>query len=192
MRISFFKREQELLERIRSGDEKAMELVYSQNRKSFIGWCIENYSSTEEEAVDHYQDAITIFLEKVMNGSLTSIDSSIKTYVFGIGKNRIRQQFQKENTKARHLDEVAEHYQFLASNKELGDIFSSARDSMLRAFDDLGDQCKEILRLFYFEKRSMSEIAVEMGFKNEGVSRTTKKRCLEKVRAEVLTNTKEV
>ena len=64
-------------------------------------------------------------------------------------------------------------------------FFEEAKKQTIRIFSAIGEGCKEILRLFYFEKRSMSEIAEIMGHKSEAVSRTTKKRCLEKIRSEV-------
>ncbi len=184
MRISFSKREHDLLERIRSGDEKAMERIYNEYRNEFIGWGVENHSISEQDALDHYQDTITIFFEKVMNGTLQEIESSVKTYLFGIGKNRILQQFQKENTRLRHEEGVHEHYRFLAE-KELNDIYTSAIEKTAGMFSLLGEKCKEILKLFYFDKKSMTEIASVMNFKSEGVARTSKKRCLEKIREEM-------
>ena len=184
MRISFSKRERDVLERIRSGDEKAMERIYNEHRNEFIGWSVENHSISEQDALDHYQDTITIFFEKVMNGTLREIESSVKTYLFGIGKNRILQQFQRENTRLRHEEEVSEHYRFLAE-KELNEIYVSAGETTADMFSMLGEKCKEILKLFYFDKKSMTEIANLMEFKNEGVARTSKKRCLEKIRQQM-------
>ncbi len=170
-----------MLERIRSGDEKAMEHIYNKYREEFVGWSKDKYSAKHEDALDHYQDAITILFEKAMNGRLTEIESSLKTYLFGIGKNRIKQQFQKEGTRASHHTDVEEHYQFLAS-QESASMYDSAAEATSKLFNSLSDQCKRILNLFYFDKKSMSEIAEVMGFKSEAVSRTTKKRCLEKIR----------
>ncbi len=184
MRILFSKREHDVLERIRSGDNKAMEQIYNEYRNEFIGWSVENHSISEQDALDHYQDTITIFFEKVMNGTLQEIESSVKTYLFGIGKNRILQQFQKENTRQRHEEDVSEHYRFLAE-KEINEIYTKASQTASGMFSLLGDKCQEILKLFYFDKRSMTEIASLMNFKNEGVARTSKKRCLEKIRQEM-------
>jgi len=66
-----------------------MEKLYVQYRKEFVGWSMKKYGIPKDEALDHYQDTMTIFFEKVISGSLEEVQSSIKTYVFGIGKNRM-------------------------------------------------------------------------------------------------------
>lgn len=175
----------DLLERIRKRDAKAMERIYSEHRNEFIHWSIGKFGINEEEALDHYQEVITLFLEKVLNGTLENIDSSIKTYLFGIGKNRVFQSFDEKKRLEKHMDAVSEHYQFLISSDESLEAFRETRSKAAVALNELGAACKELLQLFYFEKLSMSEIAARLGHKNEGVSRTTKKRCLEKIRLQM-------
>lgn len=189
MRVIFFKKEKELLEQIRSGDEKAMERIYNKYRSEFLGWSMDKYNISEDDALDHYQDTVTIFFEKTMNGTLAEIESTIKTYLFGIGKNKIRQKFQSESKEEQHTLGVTEHYQFLGQHSGAQSIFDDASGVAKKVFDSIGQPCKELLRLFYFERKSMTEIAKVLGHKNEGVSRTTKKRCLEKTR-EQLKNSK--
>lgn len=174
-----------MIELIRKGDERVMEEVYFKYRDEFVGWSKTKFGIQEEDALDHYQETLTIFFEKVMNGSIQSIESSLKTYLFGIGKNKVKQRFDEEDKKDRHEPGVVEHYQFLAKEDESSVQYEEARSQTEELFHTIGEACKEILRLFYFEKRSMSEISLIMGHKSEAVSRTTKKRCLEKIRAKV-------
>ncbi len=184
MRISFSRNKANLIERIRSGDNKAMETIYFEYRDEFVGWSTRKFSINEDDALDHYQDVLTIFFEKIMNGDFTELESSIKTFLFGIGKNKIRQQFDKQTRRSQHLDQMKEHYQFLGE-EDGANIFEKAYDVTMDALKSIGEPCLSILRLFYFEKKSMTEIAQTMGHKSEGVSRTTKKRCLEKIRNQV-------
>ncbi|MEO9482623.1 MAG: sigma-70 family RNA polymerase sigma factor [Ekhidna sp.] len=185
MKVSFRKSEKELLADIRGGNSRAMERLYLKYRKEFVNWSIGKFGISENDALDHYQDTITIFFEKVMNGSIEEVGSTLKTYLFGIGKNRVRQQFDIQNRDEKHEEGLTEHYRFLANDEDAAEAYAQARNETRKLFDGLGNACKEILKLFYFEKKSMSEIADILGHKSEGVSRTTKKRCLEKLRSEV-------
>ena len=185
MKVSFRKSEEDILERIREGSSKTMEEVYFLHRAEFVNWSKGKFGISEDEALDHYQDTLTIFFEKVLNGSIEKIDSSIKTFLFGIGKNRVMQQFDASSRFERHEEGLTEHYRFLAEDEGLSEAMESARSQTVELFSQIGDACKEILKLFYYEKRSMSEIADMMGHKSEGVSRTTKKRCLEKLRSQI-------
>lgn len=163
-----------------------MEEVYSRYRKEFVSWSKMKFRITEEEAVDHYQETIMAFYENTVNGSVILTDSSIKTYIFGIGKNKILQQFDANRRNEKHTPSIAEHYRFLLNDSESAGLFEQASAITAKVLESLGDGCKEILRLFYFEKRSMTEIAQALGHKNEGVTRTSKKRCLEKIRSSIL------
>ncbi len=185
MKVSFRKSEKEIIVDIRGGDSKAMERLYLKYRKEFVSWSIGKFGISEDDALDHYQDTMTIFFEKVMNGKLVEIESTIKTYVFGIGKNRIRQKFDATSREEKHEVGLSEHYHFLATDQDASEAYELARSQTKELFESLGDSCKQILRLFYFEKRSMSEIADLMNHKSEAVSRTTKKRCLEKLRSKI-------
>ena len=182
MKINFIKGEKFLLEQVRSGDERAMEKIYFTYREEFIRWAVNKYNLTEENALDHYQESITIMFEKIINGTITNLDSSLKTYLFGIGKNRILQKFDKQAREEKHSSDLYEHYRFLAENEDAQKIYEKAKKTTKKVFDTIGEPCQTVLKLFYFEKKSMTEIAEELGYKNEGVARTTKKRCLEKIR----------
>lgn len=182
MKVSFRKSEKELIAKIRGGNAKAMENVYLRNRSEFVSWAESKFGINYEDALDHYQDTVTIFFEQVMNGRITDVSSSVKTYLFGIGKNRIKQQFDASSRQDNHMEGLAEHYQFLAQHEDAAEAYERSRTHTQTMFEKLGDNCKEILKLFYFDKKSMSEIAKIMNHKSEAVSRTTKKRCLEKLR----------
>ncbi|WP_436517968.1 RNA polymerase sigma factor [Ekhidna sp. To15] len=184
MKVSFRKSEKEIIADIRGGNSKVMESLYLQHRNEFVSWSVGKFGISEDDALDHFQDTMTIFFEGVMNSKITEIGSSLKTYLFGIGKNRIRQQFDAKNRGDKHEGGLTEHYQFLAEDEDASEAYEQARSQTSRLFESLGEACREILRLFYFEKRSMSEIATAMQHKNEAVTRTTKKRCLEKLRNE--------
>ncbi|MEP1035623.1 sigma-70 family RNA polymerase sigma factor [Ekhidna sp.] len=185
MKVSFRKSEKEIIADIRRGNSASMESLYLQYRSEFVNWSVGKFGITEDDALDHYQDTMTIFFEKAMNGKVTEIGSSLKTYIFGIGKNRIRQQFDAKSRDEKHEEGLAEHYQFLANDEDASKAYELARNQTRELFDSLGETCRKILRLFYFEKKSMGEIANAMQYKSEAVTRTTKKRCLEKLRSQV-------
>jgi len=187
MKVSFRKSEKDVLLGIREGNSRIMEEVYARHRTEFLNWAIGKFGISQDDALEHYQDTLTIFFEKVIRREILEIESSIKTFLFGIGKNRIRQQFDKESRREKHTEGLSEHFRFLAQHEDAAEVFEVARKTASQLFESIGDLCKEILRLFYYEKKTMQEIASSMGHKSEGVSRTTKKRCLEKLREQVKT-----
>ncbi len=163
-----------------------MKSIYLEHRQEFIQWSRSSYRISEDEARDYYQDVIAIFFEKVMSGSLTDIDSSLKTYLFGIGKNQIRQFYQRIGREEKNQSRVTEHYTFIAESPSLNEHYIQAKSITEQAFKSIDSACKKLLQLFYFQQKSMKEIAEIMGYKSEEVSRTSKKRCLDKIRKQTL------
>ena len=51
----------------------------------------------------------------------------------------------------------------------------------------MGNPCKAILEYFYYEKKSMQEIANALNFKNTNVAKTKKNKCLNRLRGLVQT-----
>jgi len=46
----------------------------------------------------------------------------------------------------------------------------------------LGDACQQILRLFYFMKKSMEEITGIMGYKNADTVKNQKYKCMQRLK----------
>lgn len=186
MNIAFSRSDDVYIKRIRSGDEQAMERVYFNYRDEFLNWAKRKFSLSHEEALEQYQESVTILFEKIVNGSLHRLEGSLKSYLFGIGKNRIMQGFDAENRQDKHQQDLSEHYRFLAEDQGARQIYEKAKKATKEIFKTLEEPCKTVLKLFYFDKKPMTVIAEELGYKNEGVARTTKKRCLEKIRDKFL------
>jgi DNA-directed RNA polymerase specialized sigma subunit len=48
-------------------------------------------------------------------------------------------------------------------------------------FSVASDNCKQILTLFYYDKKSMEEIAQELGYKNADTVKSKKNRCISQI-----------
>ena len=60
---------------------------------------------------------------------------------------------------------------------------------LMHVIDELGENCKKILLLFYFENMSMKEIVAHLPYENEQVVRNKKSKCLKKLEQLVTNNT---
>lgn len=171
----------ELLRLVRSGDPSGLSFVYEKYRKEYINWIKRFGNCSIDDACEYYQGTILIFYENVMSGKLATLQSSLKTYLFGIGKNLVMHQYRKnirgERVKAEfilqtHLADSAQD--LIAEDQDLAIIH--------RCFERIGNPCHRLLELFYFHQRSMEEICLELGYKNSETAKNQKYKCMERLR----------
>ncbi|MCP4441914.1 MAG: sigma-70 family RNA polymerase sigma factor [Aureispira sp.] len=181
------------LDAIRSGNPKILEKLYDDNRKPFIIWAIQLYSCDEEDAIEVYQKAYTILYMNVRNGKLTQLTSTIKTYLFSIGKNLFREKFRDKHNKTVNLDDVSNTSAInnQVDNDILDDYQKNHQKELVRhLLDEVGDPCRKLLQLMFIQGFSADAVVSEMGYSDERVVRKRKSLCLKKLREMVASNKK--
>ena len=162
--------EKEIFERICKGDEKALEFLYQKYYRMMIKLVITN-SGTEEEARDVYQDALIVFWQKATSGNLV-LTSKMSTYIYSICQNLWRKELDRKKRLSNEEKDTA----------VLLDTDSSEREKVLaKCIDQLGETCKRVLMLYYFEEMSMQDIADKLGFANTDTAKTKKYKCKKKL-----------
>lgn len=172
-------KENQIIAEIKRGNKQEFEKVYTMNRTVFIKWMISQFRLTTDQAADVYQETILVLYENIVNSKLTSLKCSIKTYLFSIGRNKAfelgRQQNKYSGTSAHDLPAI-----------EVDTTEDNHENQLLnisqQALEILGDPCKTLLKLYYFHRRSMQEIADQMDYKNENSTKNQKYKCLNKLR----------
>jgi DNA-directed RNA polymerase specialized sigma24 family protein len=57
--------------------------------------------------------------------------------------------------------------------------------SIEKKLNEIGEQCKELLQLFYVKAWSMEDIAKKIGLRNDKVAKAQKYRCIQKLKDKV-------
>jgi DNA-directed RNA polymerase specialized sigma24 family protein len=86
----------EIIQKIRNGGQTELGLIYEEHRAEFLHWISKEYHCSTDDGKDIYQLTILIFYDNIKQGKLEHLVSSVKTYLFGIGKNIARENFRKE------------------------------------------------------------------------------------------------
>ena len=158
--------DQEILVRLKQGDENTLDLLYKQHYRMMVKMIIKNNGS-EEEAKDIYQEALIILWQKARDTEFI-LTSKISTYLYGICLNLWRKELER---KKRFSYEVNE-------GVEIMDMDRDERTKIINnCIQKLGDTCRDILTYYYFDRLSMVEIAEKMGFANSDTSKTKKYKC---------------
>lgn len=156
---------------------------YSQSTCSFII----NYGGSEQDAEDVFQETVLAFIGIVKKGSFRG-EASIKTFLVSIARNVWRNELKKkqrsdvrekkfETGRDQHEDDVSELMTHLEEKKQLRDLVGK-----------LGEPCRKLLQLFYYENLSMKEIVEHLPYENEQVVRNKKYKCLQQLIAIIKEN----
>lgn len=177
-------RENNLIEQIRSGDKEEIERIYNQHRAEFLAYAA-RFSLQTDEAVDIYQDSIIVVYENIMSRKLTTLTSSLKTYLFAIGKYKIL-----NSMKTNQPTEDISAYDYLLQDETEMEFLSKEEniEKMQTAYRKLGAKCREVLRLYYYENQSLQEIMQKLEYASKDVVKSQKSRCIKQIR-EILLNT---
>ena len=180
-----FKQGSALLEAIKLGHPKTLEKLYDENRKPFVVWASQLYQCEDEDAIEIFQKAFTIFYFNVKNGKLIQLTSSIKTYLFSIGKNLFREKFRDKHNKLVNIEDVA--YSASVNEKVDTNILDQyqkehQKEVVRKLLEEIGDPCKTLLKLVFIHNYSVEAIVEEMNYSDERVVRKRKSLCLKKMR----------
>jgi len=158
--------DQEILDKVKKGDESALDFLYKKNYKMMINMIIKN-NGTEEEAKDVYQEALLAFWLKAASGKL-EMTSKISTYIYSICQNLWRKELDRKSRLS--------HEQKDGIEPDTADQSERARLINI-CLNELGETCKKILYYFYYDDLSMDDIAEKMGFANADTAKTKKYKC---------------
>src|SRR5690606_21677505 len=136
---------------------------------------------------DTYQDAIVTLYENILSGKLVSLTSSLKTYVFAIGKYKIYNSL-KVKVSTTDSDDYDQHW-YEDDDEELLLLKEENIVKLQAAYQQLGTKCKEVVRLFYYDNLSIEEIKERLGYTSKDVVKSQKSRCVKKIK-EILLKSK--
>jgi len=171
--------------------KKAEEELFEQYAY-FIKQAMHKYSFTEDEAFNIYADSIIAAIAKITNKSFEG-RSSLKTWLFQIFHNKCVDLIRKNATNKNSVNRVFSIpdmlFQMADNTKSILQEMVEKTDKMRlkQKLEEIGDNCRRIL-VQWAEGCSDKEIAEAMEYKTADVVKTSRLRCLEKLRQLYKTN----
>lgn len=169
------------IEDIKSGDRKYLQELYNRYRKEFAQWVAKHYQVDDDVAGEIYQQTFIAFYYNIKDGKLTQLNSSIKTYLFAIGKNLMREHFKSTKKFVEPMEvninpnEVDEGIMAKYEDAEL-------KDTIRNLLNKIGEPCKTVIELFYFKHYAMDAIASHLNYKTEQIAAKRKFICLKQLK----------
>ena len=163
---------------------KVLQKIYKEVKPIFRDYLEKQYRAlTQEDIEELYNDSIFDFYQQAKSGSLLELTCSVSTYICRIGRNKAVDRLRSEYHK-RSVEIPIDNFYSLADDYWNDNDDKNAKlvivDKVVRW---IKEPCSKILKLFFFQQASMKTIAIEMGYANTDVAKTTKNKCLNKARA---------
>lgn len=168
-------KDRELLLGLAEGDDKSLEIIYSENFPVVLRMIL-NHNGSEDDAKDVFQEAIIILYEKVQKDDF-SLSSRLKTFLYSVCRHLWLKKVQRTynmyslSTELEEVIPVAEELETHQAKDQEFQIMESALQNM-------GQPCQTILEDYYLHKRSMQEIAEKFGYTNAENAKNQKYKCL--------------
>jgi RNA polymerase sigma factor (sigma-70 family) len=168
-----------LLAAIRSEDQlnNAIYFIYQQYSQTIQSFILAN-SGMPADAEDIFQETVVIFIDLVKKDKFRG-EASVKTFLTAIARNLWLNELKK-----RERSEIRE--KVFENNRDLTELDVSqhivnqeVKKQFLEVLDKLGENCKKLLTLCYYENMSMKDIVHHLPYENEQVVRNKKYKCLQ-------------
>lgn len=176
----------ELVQAIKSNKKDVLKHFYTANYKKIEALILKN-SGSIDHAKDIYQEAfITVWTHIKQDKFVPKNDTALQGYLYTIAKNKWTDVLRSKHFKnSKSLD--YEEFTFIKNEDTNAEehLESNKLKTVMYAFKNLGQPCKQLLSTFYFDKKSLRDIASELKIE-ETTARNKKYRCMEKLRAMVI------
>jgi RNA polymerase sigma factor (sigma-70 family) len=171
----------ELVSAIQSeaGIEGAIAFIYRNYYRLLESFVLSN-SGREADAEDIIQEVLIVFVEMVQKNKYRG-EASVKSFLYTLTRNLWISELRKRSSGTKR-NEFFEH----GREKTEQDVshylvYKESQKSVMKLFDQLGEKCKQILTLFYYDNLPMNEILKHTTYENEQVLRNKKYKCLKEL-----------
>lgn len=169
----------ELITAIGNGDQlnSAIFFIYQEYSNTIQSFILAN-SGTQQDAEDIFQETVVTFIDLVKKNRFRG-EASVKTFLVAIARNLWHNELKKRE-RSGNREKVFEN------NRDLTEMDVSQyiadremKQQLVNVLGKLGEPCKKLLTLFYYENLSMKDILHHLHYENEQVVRNKKYKCLQ-------------
>ena len=166
--------EQKQLAQLREGDRNVLLGLYKSNLAMVRNYAYKNNGSTED-AEDLLQDALVVLWQNVRKPHFV-LSSKISTYLMAVVKNQWLKQLSKNGRMTGEENIIPQNH---SVNPDQGKIMDMKH--LGKALEELDENCRKLLMMFYFDGYDMETIARTMNFANADTAKAKKYQCFKKL-----------
>ncbi len=163
-----------IVEEIRKGNKEALLHLYEGNYAPVRNYILKN-SGDNDDVEDILQEAVIAVWQKVSHTEF-ELTAKLSTFLFAVAKNL----WLKALSKSKRTEAMEEHHENRAVSSSPA-VHQRDLQIVVQYMDKLGETCKRLLHLFYFEEQDMKEIANRLNFANADTAKAKKYQCFKKL-----------
>jgi RNA polymerase sigma factor (sigma-70 family) len=173
MGLNFMIPDSKLLPLLAKADSAAFEQLYKSHYYMVQNLVLKN-SGSADDASDLFQEVLIILYEKARDQKLV-LTSSLKTYIYSIARNQWLKKLQSgmKNTRLENFEE------FISVETEPEETLAPVLNKLL---DEIGEACRKLLVAFYYRKKNMDEICIELNYMNADSAKNQKYKCIQRLK----------
>ena len=181
LRVATKYSDEELVNEISTGKDinPAIRFLYHDHSSSVSSFIMSKGGSSQD-AEDIFQEAVVAFISIVQKGKYRR-EATVRTFLISVAKNIWLNELKKRQS-SENRDRIFE----LERDTVEADISEQIGDREMKQqfrvlLDRLGDPCRKLLLLFYYENKTMKEMLEHLPYENEQVIRNKKYKCLKQL-----------
>lgn len=173
--------QEQLVLGFKKNDSKILKAVYTTTYPKVNAYILKN-SGDQAIAKDIYQDAFIACWKNIKDDKFKQT-GSVEAYLYTIAKHKWTDHLRSATYKKTVLTNETSHLTAVKDEVDIEEDEEAKKQIILKqALAKLGEQCKTLLKLFYFERKSMNDISGVMHMTSAS-ARNQKYRCMEKLKA---------
>lgn len=176
--------DEEIINGIRSKDNLIIDFIY-QNYKEKVIKYVERNSGNKDEAEDVFQESI-LKLYKITMKKEFKLIKTFEVYFSTVYRNTW-----KHTTKYKNKYRLTEIDQEVFSVEDDATSYQEYENNQVKKivwqqYKQLKSECREVLDMYYAQRKSMNEIAYQMNLKNEQNAKNKKYKCIESLKTLIM------
>lgn len=170
-------------------EKDAVSKMYNEYKGEFISFARKHFDVPPEEAEEIYDESFAKLCQNLQENKYKESGCSLRTYLFGIGKNYIKKYWNKEEkyNKIKRIPPEEWLHKY-SKDSEWEEAQVVARKLVYESAAD----CNKVIQWYYLERKKMREIAQLMDYATEQVAKNKKRSCLQKMTIELKSRLKKI
>jgi RNA polymerase sigma factor (sigma-70 family) len=158
---------------------RAIRFLY-QEYAGYVSSFIMTHGASEQDAEDTFQETVLSFVDTVKKGKYR-MEASVKTFLISVARN-----IWLNEVKKRERSGIREKQFEHGRDQNETDVSYAISDreqkrQLRELLYKLGEPCRKLLMLYYYENLSMKEMVEHLPYENEQVVRNKKYKCLQQL-----------